>query len=116
MSAALQLLRPGNGGAAQVTALYTSSLAQAIGAMAAIRNLGLRIPEDISVIGNDDMPVAGHLSPPLTTVAMPLYELGAAAVDALVAAIRGTSQGDIVVPTEPRLVLRDSVARPGGTS
>ncbi|WP_405734409.1 LacI family transcriptional regulator [Streptomyces sp. NBC_01537] len=116
VSAALQLLRPGADGTTPVTALYTSSLAQAIGAMAAIRDLGLRIPEDISVVGNDDMPVAGHLSPPLTTVAMPLYELGAAAVDALVAAIQGTPQGDIVVPTEPRLVLRGSVARPGGTS
>ncbi|MGW5607635.1 LacI family DNA-binding transcriptional regulator [Streptomyces sp. NPDC003753] len=114
VSAALELLRPADGGKhPPVTALYTSSLAQAIGAMGAIRSLGLRIPEDISVVGNDDLPVAGHLQPPLTTVAMPLYELGTAAVDALVAAIRGTPPGDVVVPTEPHLVLRGSTARPG---
>jgi LacI family transcriptional regulator len=82
--------------------------------MAAVRDLGLRIPEDISVIGNDDLPVAAHLHPPLTTVAMPLYELGTAAVDALVATIEGAPVGDIVVPTEPRLVLRGSTARPAG--
>jgi DNA-binding LacI/PurR family transcriptional regulator len=112
-SAALELLRPADGGThPPVTALYTSSLAQAIGAMGAIRSLGLRIPEDISVVGNDDLPVAGHLHPPLTTVAMPLHELGTAAVDALVAAIQGTPPGDVVVPTEPHLVLRGSTARP----
>ncbi|MFF4209504.1 LacI family DNA-binding transcriptional regulator [Streptomyces sp. NPDC001796] len=114
VSAALELLLPADGDPhPPVTALYTSSLAQAIGAMGAIRSLGLRIPEDISVVGNDDLPVAGHLHPPLTTVAMPLYELGTAAVDALVAAIQGTPPGDVVVPTEPHLVLRGSTARPG---
>jgi LacI family transcriptional regulator len=116
VSATLELLRSAEAGARPpVTALYTSSLAQAIGAMAAIRGLGLRIPEDISVIGNDDLPVAAHLNPPLTTVAMPLYELGTAAVDALVAAIEGAPPGDVLVPTEPRLMLRGSTARPTGT-
>ncbi|MGW2890049.1 LacI family DNA-binding transcriptional regulator [Streptomyces griseoruber] len=118
-SAALELLRPVDAdGHPPVTALYTSSLAQAMGAMAAIRSLGLRVPEDVSVIGNDDLPVAAHLHPPLTTVAMPLYELGTAAVDALVAAIEGAPLRDVVVPTEPRLVLRSSTAgpaEPGGT-
>ena len=112
-SAARELLRPADG-RGPVTALYTSSLAQAIGAMAAIRELGLRIPQDISVVGNDDLPVAGHLHPPLTTVAMPLYELGTAAVDALVGGIEGRAVGDVVVPTEPGLVLRASTARPAG--
>src|SRR5207302_8231419 len=111
--AARELLRPAAASARPpVTALYTSSLAQAIGAMAAIRDLGLRIPQDVSVVGNDDLPVAAHLHPPLTTVAMPLYELGTAAVDALVATIEGSPVGDIVVPTEPRLVLRRSTAGP----
>ncbi|MGW3955775.1 LacI family DNA-binding transcriptional regulator [Streptomyces sp. NPDC004752] len=109
VSAALDLLRP-DAGRPPVTALYTSSLAQAIGAMSAIRGLGLRIPEDVSVVGNDDLPVAGHLHPPLTTVAMPLHELGTAGVDALVAAIRGTPPGDVVVPTEPRLMMRGSTS------
>ncbi|MFK4106027.1 LacI family DNA-binding transcriptional regulator [Streptomyces sp. NPDC019531] len=113
--AALELLGGTPGAPPPVTALYTSSLAQAIGAMGAIRSLGLRIPEDVSVIGNDDLPIAGHLWPPLTTVAMPLYELGTAAVDALVAAVQGAPTGDIVVPTEPRLVARGSTSAPGAT-
>ncbi|MDX2828305.1 substrate-binding domain-containing protein [Streptomyces ipomoeae] len=114
-SAARELLRTADGSAhPPVTALYTSSLAQAIGAMAAIRELGLRIPEDVSVVGNDDLPVVAHLHPPLTTVAMPLYELGTAAVDSLVATIQGAPMGDVVVPTEPRLVLRGSTAGPAG--
>lgn len=119
-AAALELLDPDSSGTPAsgppVTALYASSLAQAIGAMRAVRSLGLRIPEDISLVGNDDLPVAAYLSPPLTTVAMPLYELGTAAVDALVGAINGQPQADVVVPTEPRLVLRDSTASPGGSS
>ncbi|MFD8382400.1 LacI family DNA-binding transcriptional regulator [Streptomyces sp. NPDC059679] len=115
VSATLRLLGAAKGGPPPVTALYTSSLAQAIGAMGAIRSLGLRIPEDVSVVGNDDLPVAGHLCPPLTTVAMPLYDLGTTAVDALVAAIQGTPMGDIVVPTEPRLVSRGSTTAPGAT-
>ncbi|MDX2696363.1 hypothetical protein PV416_29950 [Streptomyces ipomoeae] len=45
---------------------------------------------------------------------MPLHELGTAAVDALVAFIEGTPAGDVVVPTEPRLVPRASTARPAG--
>jgi LacI family transcriptional regulator len=114
-AAALELLRPAAGGGEPVSALYASSLAQAIGAMRAIGDLGLRIPEDVSVVGNDDLPVADYLSPPLTTVAMPLYELGTAAVDTLVAAIRGARIEDVVVPTQPRLVRRGSTARPGGS-
>ncbi|OAH13698.1 LacI family DNA-binding transcriptional regulator [Streptomyces jeddahensis] len=117
VAATLELLRAtADGSRPPVTAIYTSSLAQAIGAMGAILKLGLRIPEDISVVGNDDLPIAGHLVPPLTTVAMPLYELGTAAVDALVAAIEGAPMGDVVVPTEPHLVLRGSTARPEGAS
>ena len=110
--AARELLTPAEG-RPRVTALYTSSLAQAIGATRAIHERGLRIPEDISLVGNDDLPVAGYLTPPLTTVAMPLHELGTAAVDALVAEIQGKPPGDVIVPTEPRLVLRGSTAAPG---
>lgn len=127
-NAALELLRPTTDvradhhadhhadGRPPVTALFASSLAQAIGAMAAIRHLGLSIPGDVSLIGNDDLPIADYLTPPLTTVAMPLYELGGAAVDALLATIEGAPAGDVVVPTQPRLVLRGSTAAPGGST
>ncbi|MDX2696362.1 substrate-binding domain-containing protein [Streptomyces ipomoeae] len=62
--AARELLRPADASTRPpVTALYTSSPVQAIGAMAAIRDLGLRIPEGVSMVGNDDLPVAAHLHP-----------------------------------------------------
>jgi LacI family transcriptional regulator len=92
-----------------VIALYTSSLAQAIGAMRAVHTLGLRIPGDISLVGNDDLPVAADLSPPLTTVAMPLYELGTAVMDELVAVIqppRTTSRPSGHCPRHGREAVR----------
>lgn len=91
-----------------VTALYTSTLSQAVGTMHAVRRLGLRIPDDVSVIGYDDLPLAEYLDPPLTTVAMPLVDLGAAAVDAVIDQLRGQAPADIRVPTAPRVVTRES--------
>jgi LacI family transcriptional regulator len=110
----------GHGGATRllrdrgVTAIYASSLAQSIGVLRAVQDHGLRVPEDISVVGNDDFPVAEFLSPPLTTIAMPLWELGACGVDALVAQLGGEPPRDIVVPTQPQLTRRASTAPPGG--
>ena len=65
----------------ELTAVFTSSLAQAIGLLHVARGLGRAVPADLSVIAYDELPVAEYLSPPVTTVAMPLSELGAAAVD-----------------------------------
>ena len=61
----------------RLTAVFTSSLAQAIGLLHAARTLGRAVPADLSVIAYDELPVAAYLSPPVTTVAMPLGELGA---------------------------------------
>jgi DNA-binding LacI/PurR family transcriptional regulator len=96
-----------------VTALYVSSLAQAVGALHAAAQLGRRVPEDLSVITYDDMPLAEYLRPPLTTIRMPLAELGAAAVDALVEQLLGGEPKDVVVGGEPKVVLRSSTAPPG---
>ncbi|WP_219415591.1 LacI family DNA-binding transcriptional regulator [Pseudonocardia nigra] len=93
------------------TAVYCSTLSQSIGALHAIRARGLRIPDDISVVSYDDLPLAGYLDPPLTTVAMPLLELGAAAVDAVLAQLRGEPPSDVAVPVEPRIVPRSSARR-----
>jgi DNA-binding LacI/PurR family transcriptional regulator len=96
----------------QITAVYTSSLSQAVGALHSLRRLGLRVPQDLSVIAYDEMPLAGYLAPPLDTVAMPLEELGRTAVRALIAQIEGGEPRDVVVPTLPRLVLRGSTTAP----
>jgi len=53
------------------TAVFVASDSVAIGAMAAIRDAGLRIPEDISIIGFDDIPMASYVTPHLTTIQLP---------------------------------------------
>jgi DNA-binding LacI/PurR family transcriptional regulator len=95
-----------------LTALYVSTLAQAVGALHAVARLGLRVPEDLSVVAYDDMPLADYLTPPLTTIRMPLAELGAAAVDALVEQLLGAEPEDVVVAGEPQVVVRGSTAPP----
>ncbi len=98
--------------APDLTALYACTLGQATGAMHAVRSAGLRIPADVSVVAYDDLPLADYLDPPLTTIAMPLLELGAAAVDAVLRQLGGGPPADVVVPTHPAVVERRSTARP----
>ncbi|MGI8605635.1 MAG: LacI family DNA-binding transcriptional regulator [Gaiellaceae bacterium] len=94
--------------APDLTALYTSTLSQAMGVYHAAWELGLYVPADLSLVGYDDMPLAEYLRPPLTTVRAPLAELGAAAVDALVDQLLGGEPGNVVVKTEPEVVVRAS--------
>ena len=96
----------------EVTAVFTSSLAQAIGLLHVARGLGRAVPADLSVIAYDELPVAEYLSPPVTTVAMPLSELGAAAVEILVELLDGRPPRSEVLGSEPRLVERASTAPP----
>jgi DNA-binding LacI/PurR family transcriptional regulator len=90
------------------TALYCSTLSQAVGALHGIRTCGLRIPHDVSVVSYDDLPLAQYLDPPLTTVAMPLVELGAAAVDAVLDQLAGAAPTDVAVSAPPTIVERAS--------
>ncbi len=98
------------------TALVAGNVTAAIGALAAVRDAGLGVPADISVIGFHDVPLAPYLSPPLTTVRMPLAELGSQAVDSLLAMIDGQAVDDVVVAAAPELVLRGSCAAPPAVS
>jgi LacI family transcriptional regulator len=68
-------------------ALFCAADSLAVGARDALRDHGLSIPHDLAVIGFDDRPFAAHMRPPLTTVALPLYEMGRLAGDLLVTAI-----------------------------
>jgi DNA-binding LacI/PurR family transcriptional regulator len=96
----------------EVTALYVTSLAQAVGVLHAAAGLGRRVPTDLSVVAYDDMPLAAYLRPPLTTLRMPLAELGAAAVDALLDQLSGSEPRNVVVAGEPTVVVRSSTAPP----
>jgi len=62
------------------TAVFCASDEMAVGAVHAVQDKGLRVPDDIEVIGYDDIPLASMMRPKLTTVAQPMYDLGAVAM------------------------------------
>jgi len=70
------------------TALYCFNDLVAIGSIYSLRQEGLRIPKDIAVVGNDDIPLAKAMFPPLTTVHIPIYEIGQRAAKLLIDQIR----------------------------
>jgi LacI family transcriptional regulator len=95
------------------TAVFVANVNGAIGALTALRRLGIEVPGEISVIAYHDEWVAEHTWPPLTTVKMPYYELGGQAVRSLIAQLGGGRSEDIVVrEPPPLLVLRASTAPP----
>ncbi|MGO9116272.1 MAG: LacI family DNA-binding transcriptional regulator [Desulfomonilaceae bacterium] len=73
------------------TAIFAASDVLAIGALAAVRAAGLRVPEDLSLAGFDDIEFAAYCDPPLTTVRVPGYEIGRIAVDMLLEGIERNS-------------------------
>lgn len=89
------------------TAVFAASDSMAIGALHAIRNRGLRVPDDIALIGYDDLPLAAYATPPLTSVHQPIGDMGSHAVRLLVEQIKG--QGPTAAVRLPaRLVVRES--------
>ncbi len=91
------------------TAIFAANDLSAFGALGALRAAGLRVPEDVSVVGFDDLPAAAHASPPLTTVRQPLHEMGREAVGLLLAGVRReVGPRHVVLPTT--LVIRESTA------
>src|SRR5207248_6042661 len=79
----------------------------ALGAMHALARRGIGVPHDVAVTGFDDVPVARHLHPPLTTVRQPMQELGATAFDVLYSKIStGKGDSDVVLPVQ--LIIRES--------
>jgi DNA-binding LacI/PurR family transcriptional regulator len=83
----------------------------AFGALGALRAAGRRVPEDISVVGFDDIALAAFLDPPLTTVRLPAYDLGHAVGTALLDRIANpAAPRRTLLPTE--LVVRSSTGPP----
>ena len=89
-------------------AVFAASDIMAIGALRAIRDAGLRVPEDIALAGFDDMPFAERSEPPLTTVRQPIARMGSTAVEMLIDLIEHPDSAPhrIILPTE--LVVRKS--------
>lgn len=93
------------------TAVFVANVASAIGALHEARSAGLRLPDDLSVVAVHDLPLAGYLSPPLTTVRMPLGELGRQAIT-LLASVPADEPVQVVVDGPMELVVRSSTAPP----
>jgi LacI family transcriptional regulator len=94
----------------ELSALFCQNDAMALGAYRALHERGLRVPDDVSVVGYDDTPVCLYTVPELTTVRQPSTEIGELLAHLLIGAIeRGTvSQNDLLMKTE--LVIRSSTA------
>jgi LacI family transcriptional regulator len=93
------------------TAVFVSSDSMAIGALKALHEVGLSVPQQIALVGFDNIPLAAAMQPPLTTIRQPIERLGALAVDLLISMLEGPPDASaavqrIVLPTE--LVIRQS--------
>jgi len=96
------------------TAIFAASDIQAMGVIEAARRRGLRVPDDLSVVGYDDTHVAAWTSPPLTCVRQPLQEMGRVAVRTLIALADGERLDAPHVELATQLVVRGSTAAPRG--
>jgi LacI family transcriptional regulator len=94
--------------APDITAFYAQNDTMAFGVMSALHERGLGVPEDCAVVGCDDIPMAAHAIPPLTTVHVPFYETGETAVRLLLDVIAGRSESPKRVLLPVRLVRRRS--------
>ena len=93
------------------TAIFAGSDQQALGVYEAARQRGLRIPQDLSVVGFDDLPAARWVSPPLTTVRQPLADMGRVAAEMLGSLIDGVPLRGQRVELATELIVRESTAR-----
>jgi DNA-binding LacI/PurR family transcriptional regulator len=103
----------------RVSAVFAANDSMALGVLRAFHEAGVRVPEDVSVVGFDDIPEAAYMTPPLTTVRQPFREVGRRSIQTLLAQIDGSAGGDggpsdsgasTAIP--PHLVVRQSAAAP----
>ncbi len=92
------------------TAVFVASDVVAMGAILAARRAGLGIPDDLSIVGFDDIPMAEYFDPPLTTIRLPAFGLGFAAGERLIRLIRGEGLDQASVLMDTALLVRESSA------
>jgi LacI family transcriptional regulator, galactose operon repressor len=104
------------GKAVEFTAVFAANDLTAIGAIAALKRHGRRVPEDVSVVGFDDIHLAAYTSPALTTIRQPTVEMGRRATEILIEAIRGRpgKRRTANHVFDGKLVVRDSTRPAGG--
>jgi LacI family transcriptional regulator len=90
------------------TAVVAANDLAAIGAIAVAKRLGKRVPEDVAVVGYDDIEMAALYDPPITTIAQPLYEMGTTALEAVLERTRDPKLEGGVITFPSRLIVRGS--------
>lgn len=103
-----------------ITALLVSNDPMALGALSAINHLGLRVPDNIAIVGYDDIPEAQFFQPALSSVRQNIVEMGARAVEELVTRIERLQVGEFMEPAitwnKPELIVRESSVKGGGVA
>ena len=102
-----ELLRSGR----RPSAVFVCNDLMAIGALRAAHESGVHVPDDLSIVGFDDIELSAYTSPPLTTVAQPKERIGALAVDMLLERVGGKRRDARKVVLQPELRVRASTAR-----
>jgi DNA-binding LacI/PurR family transcriptional regulator len=90
------------------TAVIACNDLMALGAISAAQKRGLVVGRDIAITGFDDIPLAEHSHPPLTTVRQPIYDIGRQICDMLIRLVRGEELTERHVLLEPELIIRES--------
>lgn len=96
------------------TAIFAANDLQALGVYEAAREIGVRIPEELSVVGFDDLSFTQWSGPPMTTVHQPLVQMGAAAANLVIALAAGRQPEHTRIELATRLMVRASTAPPNG--
>jgi DNA-binding LacI/PurR family transcriptional regulator len=99
----------------EVTAVFTANDHLALGLLKALRDRGRRVPDEISVVGFDDIPEAAYFLPPLTTVRPDFAEVARASLALLIGQIESGERSGQSITVAPELVIRDSVSNRSGT-
>jgi LacI family repressor for deo operon, udp, cdd, tsx, nupC, and nupG len=92
------------------TAIFCFNDEMAIGVLGAARRRNLRVPEDLSLVGFDDVRYAAHTNPPLTTIAQPMQQIGERTVRLLLDILNGRTVAPVSVTLPHKLVVRSSTA------
>lgn len=90
------------------TAFFTGDDLLALGAIDCLRRVGLAVPKDVSVVGFDDIPLVRHLTPPLTTVRLPMWEMGVAAAERLQQILTAGQPNPRQILFDVELIVRES--------
>jgi LacI family transcriptional regulator len=96
----------------QATAILAGNDLLALGCYDGLRELGLRCPEDVSVVGHNDMPFVDMVNPPLTTIRIGHHAMGVQAAQLILRRLRGEGDGEMEIRLKPELVVRGSTAIP----